>query len=58
MFKKNKLESKEASYCSKEEWKSKYEKKFYLNFNNYNSKLRDNSFRETIGILNALRLIR
>lgn len=52
MFKKNKLESKEASYCSKEEWKSKYEKKFYLNFNNYNSKLRDNSFRETIEILN------
>ena len=52
MFKKKKLESKEASYCSKEEWKSKYEKKFYLNFNNYNSKLRDNSFRETIEILN------
>lgn len=47
-----KLESKEASYCSKVIWKKRFEKKFYLSLENYNGKLRDNFFHETIEILN------
>ena len=47
------LENKEASYCSKVIWKEKFEKIFYLSLENYNGKLRDDFFRETIEILNS-----
>lgn len=47
------LENKKASYCSRAIWKEKFEKIFYLSLENYNGKLRDNVFCETIEILNT-----
>ena len=44
-------EKNEASFCSKEIWKKKFEKKYYIIRNNYNNDIRDKFFQETIKLI-------
>ena len=46
------MQNKELSFCSKKIWQQKYQHKFYLKFENYNSNLRDKFFIETIKLIN------
>tara|TARA_B100000989_G_scaffold125889_1_gene93382 strand:- start:893 stop:1558 length:666 start_codon:yes stop_codon:yes gene_type:complete len=46
------IKNKEVSYCSKKIWQQKYQHKFFLKFDNYNSSLRDKFFCETIKLIN------
>ena len=45
-------ENKDASICSKNLWKKKYEHKYFNLLTNYNGELRDIFFYETVEILN------
>lgn len=45
-------EIKEASFCSKKNFKEKFENKYYIIHQNYNGDVRDKFFQETIKLIN------